>query len=381
MAGIVRGNPVAGNGAAGRVAGNGPADNGAGGSGSLGSRSPLGGLNVPLVDRVTPRDLGDFLSLPRRGPAGSFPSGPGGRPGVANASFPRGGPQGSWRGVNLNQVNVTRIQTSVRQAWRNDLGVVGAGRAAFNRPYWNGWAGGVRGNWRPNRYYHCFTPQFWATNYVYFPWPRFYYWWTPRPWTYWWSCPTWSTYQSWFPSWGWTTPYSYDYGPGGNVVFSGGYVYLNDQPIATAEEYAASAAALAEVPPPANPEQPAEWLPLGTFAVSEGEEDKDPSRVLQLAVDQAGNVSGTLVNQKTGRTYPVQGRVDKETQRVAFTIGDNKEVVLETGLYNLTQQQTPVLAHGEGREETYLLLRLEPPPAEDAPPAPPAAAGMRPLVP
>jgi hypothetical protein len=165
------------------------------------------------------------------------------------------------------------------------------------------------------------------------------------------------------------------------VVFSGGYVYLNDQPIATAEEYAASAAALAEVPPPANPEQPAEWLPLGTFAVSEGEEDKDPSRVLQLAVDQAGNVSGTLVNQKTGRTYPVQGRVDKETQRVAFTIGDNKEVVLETGLYNLTQQQTPVLAHGEGREETYLLLRLEPPPAEDAPPAPPAAAGMRPLVP
>jgi hypothetical protein len=122
-------------------------------------------------------------------------------------------------------------------------------------------------------------------------------------------------------------------------------------------------------------------MPLGTFTLSEGEEDKDPSRVIQLAVDKEGYVSGTMTNQKTNQTLPVQGRVDKETQRVAFTIGNEKEVVFETGIYNLTQQQTPLLAHGEGREETYLLLRLDPPKTDEAPPPPPATEEPKSLLP
>src|SRR4029077_20424203 len=77
--------------------------------------------------------------------------------------------------------------------------------------------------------------------------------------------------------------------------------------------------------------------------------------------DKDGIVSGTMFNKTTNQTFPVQGRVDKETQRVAFTVGDAKEVVFETGIYNLTQQQTPLLVHGDGREEIYLLLRLEQP--------------------
>jgi hypothetical protein len=101
--------------------------------------------------------------------------------------------------------------------------------------------------------------------------------------------------------------------------------------------------------------------------------------VLQLAVDKDGIVSGTMHNQETNQTYAVQGRVDKETQRVAFTIGDSKDVVLETGVYNLTQQQTPLLAHGDGREETYLLLRLDPPKTDEA--AAPPAGNSKTLVP
>jgi hypothetical protein len=155
---------------------------------------------------------------------------------------------------------------------------------------------------------------------------------------------------------------------------------MNDQPIATVEDYAASAAQLATVPPPANPDQATEWLPLGTFALSADVDDKNPSRVVQLAVDKEGNVSGTMVNQQTNQTYPIQGRVDKATQRLAFTIGENKEVVLETGIFNLTQQQTPVLAHGDGRQETYLLLRLDPP-KTDEPAIRPTPAPPTPLVP
>ena len=83
---------------------------------------------------------------------------------------------------------------------------------------------------------------------------------------------------------------------------------------------------------------------------------------MQLAVDKAGIVSGTMHNSSTGKTYVVQGRVDKQTQRVAFTIGANSDVVMETGIFNLTKPQTPVLVHfGPKKTETYLLVRLDPP--------------------
>ena len=239
--------------------------------------------------------------------------------------------------------------------------------------HWNNWAGNVRGGWHHNHWTHsCFNNHFWARHHVGFPWVRSHYWWGARPWTHWWGCPTWSSCQTWFPSWGWSTPYYYDYGSGGNVVFSSGYVYVNGQPIAAEGDYAASALELATVPQPANPDEATEWLPLGTFAVAMSVDDKDPTRVIQLAVDREGIISGTMYNKETDQTYAVQGRVDKATQRVAFTIGDSNEVVFETGIYNLTQQQTPLLAQGDGRTETYLLLRLDPPKSDDSNPGQPA---------
>jgi hypothetical protein len=78
--------------------------------------------------------------------------------------------------------------------------------------------------------------------------------------------------------------------------------------------------------------------------------------------------------------------VDKETQRVAFTIGEDRNTVLETGIYNLTQEQTSVLCHfAGGTTQVYTLVRLPEPeeraegaavaPGEDVPPPPPAASG------
>src|SRR5207302_937679 len=78
----------------------------------------------------------------------------------------------------------------------------------------------------------------------------------------------------------------------------------------------------------------------------------------------------------SGNTYTVQGRVDKETQRLAFTIGDDRNTVLETGIYNLTQDQTPVLCHfGLSQTQTYMFVRLPEPEHEPAatPANPPAA--------
>jgi hypothetical protein len=61
--------------------------------------------------------------------------------------------------------------------------------------------------------------------------------------------------------------------------------------------------------------------------------------------------------------------VDKQTQRVAFRIGESESLVAETGLSNLTQDEAPLLVHfGPEQTEDYLLVRLEQP-EEGEPPA------------
>jgi hypothetical protein len=139
-------------------------------------------------------------------------------------------------------------------------------------------------------------------------------------------------------------------------------VFIGGQDVASTTDFAESAAALATAPPPANEQEAAraEWMPLGTFAVSTGKQDTEPSRVVQLAVTKDGIIGGTLFNYQTDQTVSVQGRVDKETQRVAIRLGESEQMVLETGLYNLTQDEVPVMIHfGKDRTENYLLVRLE----------------------
>ena len=123
-------------------------------------------------------------------------------------------------------------------------------------------------------------------------------------------------------------------------------------------------AELATVPAPANEDeaQKAEWLALGTFTVSSGENDVDPTRMVQLAVTKDGIVSGTLYNTETDETQTIQGQVDKDTHRVAMRFGEGEDIVVETGLYNLTQTEAPVLVHfGPEKVENWLLVRLDDP--------------------
>jgi hypothetical protein len=54
--------------------------------------------------------------------------------------------------------------------------------------------------------------------------------------------------------------------------------------------------------------------------------------------------------------------VDKDTQRLAFSVDDNQDIVFETGLYNMTQDQTPILVHfSPEKSETFVLVRLQQP--------------------
>jgi hypothetical protein len=89
---------------------------------------------------------------------------------------------------------------------------------------------------------------------------------------------------------------------------------------------------------------------------------------MQLAVNKSGAVAGNYVDLVTDSIKPVQGAVDKQSQRVAWTVGDNKSTVGEVGLYNLTQDQAPAILHmGPDKDQTWLLVRLKQSPASPQP--------------
>ncbi len=146
-------------------------------------------------------------------------------------------------------------------------------------------------------------------------------------------------------------------------------MYIDGQEVSSAEQYAEQMSQLANsVPEDASSEQ-VEWLPLGVFAlISEDQEDQDePVMFLQLAVSKEGIIAGSYQNTVTEAALPVEGMVDETTQRAAWTIGDNKNTVLETGIYNLTQDEASVLVHfGQQRTQTWLMVRLEEPESEPA---------------
>jgi hypothetical protein len=184
--------------------------------------------------------------------------------------------------------------------------------------------------------------------------------WNPAGWTAGraWGVATWPAVGSWYGWGGATQPIYYDYG--NNVTYQGDQVYYDNQPVAPADQYYQQTSTLAQSQPASDP-QTGEWMPLGVFGLVRGAES-DPHYVMQLAVNKSGAVAGNYFDTVSGTSVPVRGAVDKETQRLAWTVGDNKETVGETGLYNLTKDESPALIHiGKDKTQQWTLVRLQQP--------------------
>ncbi len=90
------------------------------------------------------------------------------------------------------------------------------------------------------------------------------------------------------------------------------------------------------------------------------EKDSKPTMFLELAVSKEGTIAGTYSNTTSDSAQTVEGRVDKQSQRAAWWIGNNQDIIMETGIQNLTQDETPLLVHfGSQQTQTWLLVRLE----------------------
>ena len=161
----------------------------------------------------------------------------------------------------------------------------------------------------------------------------------------------------------------YDYGTGGSNYYDGTTVMDDGQAVA-ADEYAQQAEELALSVPDENAEasdaSSDEWLPLGVFAVAqEGEGSAVPTMFMQLAVRKDGVIAGTYQNKETGETASLEGMIDEDSQRAAWTFAGKTSPIVETGIQNLTMNETQVLVHFDGGEtKTYLLVRVENPEAK-----------------
>jgi hypothetical protein len=179
----------------------------------------------------------------------------------------------------------------------------------------------------------------------------------------WWAWGTWGALTNWFP-WGWSQPVYYNYGYPESVYYVDDTVYSGEQPVATADEYAQQAEAIASSIPANVMPAESDWLPIGVFALTNDGQASgaEPTMYLQLTVSKQGIIAGTFQNTATGAVKSIEGMVDKDSQRAAWTAVGATRPLMETGIGNLTQDSAPALVHfADGTTQQFLLVRLPKP--------------------
>lgn len=138
---------------------------------------------------------------------------------------------------------------------------------------------------------------------------------------------------------------------------SDGYIYNDGQQVASVSDYEAQADQIAESVPP--PDDASEWMSVGVFAIlPEGVEEVDVT--VQLAVGKNGAVAGTYYKSDGDISLPLQGAIDEKNQRVAWKVGEEDAITMETGLDSLTKDQSKVIIYfSEGVSETWNMQRID----------------------
>lgn len=142
-----------------------------------------------------------------------------------------------------------------------------------------------------------------------------------------------------------------------NYTVSDGYIYNDGTQVAPVTVYESEADQIAESVQP--PEEADQWMPVGVFAiVPQGTSEVDVT--VQLAVSKNGAVAGTYFNKDGNISLPLQGAIDQSKQRVAWKVGEEDPITMETGLDSLTRDKSTVIIYFEnGVSETWDMLRVD----------------------
>ncbi|HEX4415999.1 MAG TPA: hypothetical protein VH107_20375, partial [Lacipirellulaceae bacterium] len=218
-------------------------------------------------------------------------------------------------------------------------------------------------SWWDSHHGHDHNWGFWgdyASNHHHHPW----YWWN---WT---TAPALATYCS----FGWGTPYYWDYGQGEYINCNGGNVYVNGRLYEPTPVYYAQTVRLIDQAPLLEPDAAADadWMPLGVFAVTPDGANQ-PSVIMQLAITKNGIIGGTASDQQAGASYHIDGTVDQKTQRAVWSYmdGGNNRIVMESSINNLTQNESTGLIHfGPNDQRVVEFVRMPEPNAQGELPMP-----------
>jgi hypothetical protein len=94
--------------------------------------------------------------------------------------------------------------------------------------------------------------------------------------------------------------------------------------------------------PSSSPEAAEKWQPLGVYSLVEPGQTQSTT-LFQLAINKQGIVRGNYVNQITSEKAQIHGALDKSTQQISWTIGENPSTVFSTNLGELTKDDSQVV--------------------------------------
>jgi hypothetical protein len=274
----------------------------------------------------------------------------------------------------FNRTNISDQGTNIRHSFNNDFNHYNQ----YNFNHYGGYGYGHYGDWNQWHGWHGYYGGYgWGFPGV-------------------WYVPGWSTAAAWtfagVASLGAFLGMA-DFGGGGgggnvstsNVTYNNNNVYVNGQPVGSAEQYYQQAQQLAQsgitnyqqpvgsydetAQQSQDPDAPTDaagnsgdWRALGVFALAPPGESTS-NQLMQLAINKDGIVRGNYYNQLTNETSEVYGSLDKSTGRISWTIGNNTGTVFDAGLSDLTGDDSSVLVHySPTNTQRMTLVRLQPPP-------------------
>jgi len=101
-----------------------------------------------------------------------------------------------------------------------------------------------------------------------------------------------------------------------------------------------------------------QWYPLGVFSLMTGPDDEG-TRIVQLAVDRHGHISGNYYDMISDSNYSISGDVRQASQRVTFALNKNKYLTFRTRVYELLQPYGSITVQLPGGDQRWQFVRLE----------------------
>jgi len=109
---------------------------------------------------------------------------------------------------------------------------------------------------------------------------------------------------------------------------------------------------------------PAEkWEPLGVYSLLEPGQSKSTT-LFQLAINKEGVVRGNYMNEITSEKAQIHGALDKKTQRLSWTVGENPSTVFSTDLTDLVKDKGKVVVQFGPDNTQQMSFKRQPKPKQ-----------------